>query len=325
MAQDSNKGETYACMFVLVSAGEAGEDVIAKGGLSGESKDYTKLIKCLEESVTPSTHYIEDCINYFFCKQGDMSIRQYQSEAERLIERMIPAYNATSTITHLDLKKFLLRNLLLVGLKDKNVLKDCQKLQQKDCTVESIIDLALQAEFRETTNARISKTINSSHQSSALQNVMTSQAKTCRWCGAKRLCKRRECPAYGSECSHCHRMGPFARVCLQEESTQQIQPPSSGQQKKRLHKVNIDQSPDSDGSSEDEASVYDFNPITTDIHNITSEHIKPLWVSISLSSHVHQIDVEIDTGAACNIMIYSCLWQPASQHSWPLLLDHPHN
>ncbi|ELT93320.1 hypothetical protein CAPTEDRAFT_205763 [Capitella teleta] len=172
MAQDSNKGETYACMFVLVSAGEAGEDVIAKGGLYGESKDYTKLIKCLEESVTPSTHYIEDCINYFFCKQGDMSIRQYQSEAERLIERMIPAYNATSTITHLDLKKFLLRNLLLVGFKDKNVLKDCQKLQQKDCTVESIIDLALQAEFRETTNARISKTINSSHQSSALQDVM---------------------------------------------------------------------------------------------------------------------------------------------------------
>ncbi|ELU00126.1 hypothetical protein CAPTEDRAFT_189750 [Capitella teleta] len=129
---------------------------------SGESKDYTKLIKCLEESVTPSTHYIEDCVNYFFCKQGDMSIRQYQSEPERLIERMIPAYYATSTITHLDLKKFLLRNLLLVG---KNVLKDCQKLQQRDCTVESIIDLALQAEFRETTNARISKTINSSHQS----------------------------------------------------------------------------------------------------------------------------------------------------------------
>ncbi|ELT87250.1 hypothetical protein CAPTEDRAFT_186299 [Capitella teleta] len=126
MAQDSNKGETYACMFVLVSAGEQGEDVIAKGGLSGESKNYTKLIKCLEESVTPSAHYMEDCINYFFCKQC---------------------------------------NLLFVGLKDKNVLKDCQKFQQKDCTVESIIDLALQAEFREATNARISKTINSSHQS----------------------------------------------------------------------------------------------------------------------------------------------------------------
>ncbi|ELT96750.1 hypothetical protein CAPTEDRAFT_192057 [Capitella teleta] len=37
MAQDSNKRETYACMFVLVSAGEQGEDVIAKGGLSGQS------------------------------------------------------------------------------------------------------------------------------------------------------------------------------------------------------------------------------------------------------------------------------------------------
>jgi hypothetical protein len=38
------------------------------------------------------------------------------------------------------------------------------------------------------------------------------------------------------------------------------------------------------------------------MHSIKQEHITPLWVTIHHSSHVHQIDVEIDTGAACNIM-----------------------
>ncbi|ELT89979.1 hypothetical protein CAPTEDRAFT_212796 [Capitella teleta] len=171
--RDSSKGEAYACTMALVCAGEQGEGIIDQAGLSGKRSDHMNLIKCLEDHVIPSMHHIEDCVNYFFCKQGDMSIRQYQSEFEKLIERMIPNYDASKKITHLELKQFLLRNLLLVGLKHRDVLKDCQMLKEKDCTAEHIIQLVLRAEYRETANTRMSKTVNSSSASTALQDIMS--------------------------------------------------------------------------------------------------------------------------------------------------------
>ena len=33
-----------------------------------------------------------------------------------------------------------------------------------------------------------------------------------------------------------------------------------------------------------------------------SEHIPPAWIAQSQNSEKHQVDVEIDTGAGCNIM-----------------------
>ena len=36
--------------------------------------------------------------------------------------------------------------------------------------------------------------------------------------------------------------------------------------------------------------------------NEQSEHIKPAWLAQSQKSKKHQVDVEIDTGAGCNVM-----------------------
>ena len=36
--------------------------------------------------------------------------------------------------------------------------------------------------------------------------------------------------------------------------------------------------------------------------NEKSEHIQPAWVTQSKNSKMHQIDMEIDTGAGCNVM-----------------------
>ncbi|ELT95629.1 hypothetical protein CAPTEDRAFT_213329 [Capitella teleta] len=153
MAGDSSKGEAYACTMVLVCAGEQGEDIIDQAGLSGERSDHMKLIKCLEDHVT--------------CLFVNIS------ESEKLSKLMIPNYNASKKITHLELKQFLLRNFLLVGLKHRDVLKDCQMLKEKECTAEHIIQLALRAEYRETANTRMSKTVNSSSASTALQDIMS--------------------------------------------------------------------------------------------------------------------------------------------------------
>ena len=36
--------------------------------------------------------------------------------------------------------------------------------------------------------------------------------------------------------------------------------------------------------------------------NEQSEHIQPAWIAQSQNSKKHQLDVEIDTGAGCNVM-----------------------
>ncbi|ELT87713.1 hypothetical protein CAPTEDRAFT_213069 [Capitella teleta] len=53
------------------------------------------------------------------------------------------------------------------------MLKDCQMLKEKECTAEHIIQLALRAEYRKTANTRMSKNVNSSSASTALQDIMS--------------------------------------------------------------------------------------------------------------------------------------------------------
>ncbi|ELT99663.1 hypothetical protein CAPTEDRAFT_217439, partial [Capitella teleta] len=159
MAEDSDKTELWACTYVVVCSGEQGEDILQQAGMLGETNDHKKIFKTFDNFVTPSSHYIEDCIDYFYMKQGNLSISEFQSKAEKLIERIIPSYKTSSTITHADVKQLQLRNLLLVGLSHRDMLRECQRLKNSDCTSAKILELARQAECRETTASRIVTTI----------------------------------------------------------------------------------------------------------------------------------------------------------------------
>lgn len=310
-AEDSdNKKAAYACTYVIVCAGEQGEQILTENGLIGERKDFNKIITCLESSVTPSSNFLEDSVNYFYMKQGDSSVRQFQRELEHLIERMIPNYDPTTTLTHKEMKALLLRNALLVGLRDKTVLKDCHKLRREECTAKKILDMAYQAEIRDTANKRIARNFTATS-TSALQDIardtdttsslhrMSSkpapprqnQKQVCRWCGGPQFCRRTECPAYGKKCSNCHKMGHFDTVCRQK------QPKIQNSTQPKVHNIELN----AENIQEESQSVYDFNQLS-DAQKPTNEHIKPLWISTPDSTSIHQVSVEIDTGAACNVM-----------------------
>ncbi|ELU02466.1 hypothetical protein CAPTEDRAFT_220778 [Capitella teleta] len=175
MAEDSDKTKLWACTYVVVCSGEQGEDILQQAGMLGETNDHKKIFKAFDNFVTPSSHYIEDCIDYFYMKQGDLSISEFQSKAEKLIERIIPSYKASSTITHADVKQLLLRNLLLVGLSHRDMLRECQRLKNSDCTSAKILELARQAEYRETTESRIATTIRANPTPNSLTDLSASE------------------------------------------------------------------------------------------------------------------------------------------------------
>ena len=71
---------------------------------------------------------------------------------------------------HSDVKQLLLRNLLLVGLRQKDVLKQCQTMKNDACTAEHLLNLARQAEYRDTTALRLTKTVTSNAHAHTLQD-----------------------------------------------------------------------------------------------------------------------------------------------------------
>ena len=155
MAADPKKQQQWACTYVIVCAGEQGENVIQQAKLLEETEDHTKILGALDEFVSPSTHFVEDSFNYFYLKQGEMSVSHYQAAAEQLIEKIQRLENEK----HTDVKQLLLRNLLLVGLRYKDVLKQCQTMKSDACTAEHLLNLARQAEYRDTTALRLTKTV----------------------------------------------------------------------------------------------------------------------------------------------------------------------
>ena len=282
-------------------------NVIQQAKLLEETEDHTKILGALDEFVSPSTHFVEDSFNYFYLKQGEMSVSHYQAAAEQLIDRMIPQYNASKTMKHTDVKQLLLRNLLLVGLRHKDVLKQCQTMKSDACTAEHLLNLARQAEYRDTTALRLTKTVTSNahtlqdNSESSLHQINqrrqkidqqngSSNSRRCRWCGRSRLCRRSECPARDRYCNKCHIKGHFEEVCRQD-STRRIN------KQRPVHKLE-----DDDEDEEDEVtSVYSFNTLYN-LKAMESEHIRPLWISTTATSQVHKVNVEVDTGADCNVM-----------------------
>ncbi len=274
----------------------------------------------LEKFINPPTNILEDSIQYFFLKQGDLSVSQYQADAERLIEKVIPEFKNDKKITHQEVKELLLRNLLLVGLRNRDVFKDCQKLAKEECTSSKILEIAYQAEYRESANKRLAKTVTTANIKSALEEVSAEvhinkiakrpenkpmRKKTCRWCGGPQWCKKNECPAKDVICPQCKIKGHIGDVC--RGAKKKYQAPKSTHRKpdrkpKRVH--HVDHTDDS--SDEDQESpLFTFNHLTHDVHSLSQAEvqIKPLWFSTDLlTKETHKVDVEIDSGAGCNVM-----------------------
>ena len=228
---------------------------------------------------------------------------------------MIPQCNASKTMKHTDVKQLLLRNLLLVGLRHKDVLKQCQTMKNDACTAEHILNLARQAEYRDTTALRLPKTVTTNAHAHTLQDnsesllhqinqrrykqngLTNSRRQQCRWCGGSRFCRRLECLARDRYCNKCHIKGHFEKVCRQD-NTRRIN------KRQPVHKLGKDydeEDEEEEGNEDDVTSVYSFK-ILYNLNAMESEHIRPLWISTTATSQVHKVNVEVDIGADCNIM-----------------------
>ena len=68
-----------------------------------------------------------------------------------------------------------------------------------------------------------------------------------------------------------------------------------------MHKLEDDDDEEDEEEEDEVTSVYSFNTLYN-LKAMESEHIRPLWISTTATSQVHKVNVEVDTGADCNVI-----------------------
>ena len=132
---------------------------------------------------------------------------------------------------------------------------------------------------------------------SSANNEMT--MTDCKYCGWRHVRKKEECPAFGKTCHSCGGKDHFSNVCQQ-----QIQPRNKAssrsnllQSKLRVHELHED----APTSSEDELWALSF----AEEVKSASDNKKRIYAAMEIGKKT--LEVQIDTGASCNVLPRSCI------------------
>ncbi|XP_064479052.1 uncharacterized protein LOC135392265 [Ornithodoros turicata] len=220
----------------LYAMGSGAEDVLVSLRLDDEeAKDYNKLKSRFEKHFIPRRNVIFERARFN---------QRSQSEHEAVEEFVTDLHRLAESCDIGSLKDELIRDRLVVGLRDKNF---SEKLQlDANLTLEKAVNTARQSETvkgeqpvvrgndlssstptpaldavtqhpcQRTNNSRLTRRPTPRH--SAGQSVQ--QRSACRWCGSAQPHERAQCPQQGKQCNLCQKLGHFATVCQSRKANE---------------------------------------------------------------------------------------------------------
>ncbi|XP_064468421.1 uncharacterized protein K02A2.6-like [Ornithodoros turicata] len=220
----------------LYAMGSEAEDVLVSLRLDDEeAKDYNKLKSRFEKHFIPRRNVIFERARFN---------QRSQLEHEAVEEFVTDLHRLAESCDFGSLKDELIRDRLVVGLRDKNL---SEKLQlDANLTLEKAVNTARQSETvkgqqpvvrgnglssstttpaldavtqhpcQGTNNSRRTRRPTPRH--SAGQSVQ--QRSACRWCGSAQPHERAQCPAQGKQCILCQKLGHFATVCQSRKTNE---------------------------------------------------------------------------------------------------------
>ena len=194
--------------------------------------------------------------------------------------------------------------------------EDAIRMQVQDCSPESIN--TIQSTQTMIPVNRLQQNPRQPHNSNKNRNKST---KSCYYCGAPNWTRQhsRVCKAENYICGNSNKRGHLdsmyksrpmhmlnAQPTVQSETTQDY---ANSLETAQQHNPSLETAPYSTPYfiSKEELPQANCNTLQTvqvsrlDA-NEKSEHIQPAWIVQSQNSKIHQVDMEIDTGAGCNVM-----------------------
>ena len=189
----------------------------------------------------------------------------------------------------------MLRDKFIFGIRD-DALKERLLRETGELTLERAVSLAQRSEssklqVKEMSKSSVSVTCD---EIKPQRNKFASKIVTCGQCG--RTHRPRECPAYGQECTRCHKLHHFARVCRSKQYITDSQLNDATRKSQAIQTKKVFTLEDSESLSTDNESNLLIDPIR--INGLT----KPsAWLS-TLSTLQGNITLKLDTGAEANIL-----------------------
>lgn len=204
-----------------------------------ESTNYSKLTERFERYFIPRRNVIYE--------RARFNLRS-QMEHESVEEFITEVHRLAGTCDFGSLKEELIRDRLVVGLRDKKL---SERLQlDSDLTLEKAVSMARNSEAVRGQQSLIhgdGTTIKATTEKTSLDALTTSGTSSqrtkrpqpirrqnrhtnagqnapaanssCRWCGSVQPHGRTQCPAHGRQCNNCKKLGHFASVCLSAPAT----------------------------------------------------------------------------------------------------------
>ena len=185
---------------------------------------------------------------------------------------------------------------LLSGSKSKRLQK---RALREELDLEGILKLARSLEISDRQALEMEKTaetVNFTRQKGKNQNFKKAEHKSkrhsesgqdrskCGWCGSKDRHPKKECPARSDECSTCHKVGHWWRVCRSNDK-----PNDKSRRRQHRQAMQIQEGARLDDSSTDsDSSDYTFSVGKTP--------------TVDLSVNGKTVKFFVDTGASVNIL-----------------------
>ena len=277
---------------LLTCLGSEGLEIVDSFHFVDEAQrsDIDQVMEKLEEFCIGSTNEIYE--RYVFNKRE-------QAPEESFDTYLAALRTMSKTCNFGDLQESLIRDRIVVGLRDNSVRK--RLLQESKLTLKGTIDICKSSE---TTHRQL-KAMNSddvSYMKNVKKTDTAGQAaagyqkkkrynfktqKECTFCGTKHPRKKELCPAYGKICSKCQLRNHFAVKCLTKEGHKK----DSQTSKKRLHIIE-DYSEDEDLEESDYMMSVDTLEET--------EFPNRIFAKMKINGIVQKF--QLDCGATVNVI-----------------------
>ena len=123
--------------------------------------------------------------------------------------------------------------------------------------------------------------------------------RDCKYCGWRHERKKEKCPAFGKTCNKCEEKDHFSNVCQQQIQPGNKAPSHSNLQQSKLRVHELHQ--EAPTSFEDELWALSF----AEEVNSVSDSKKRIYAAMEIGKKT--VEMQIDTGASCNVLPHSCL------------------
>lgn len=272
--EKSTKDGEIQVAILLTLLGQQGQGIFRTFNLSDEGRDDIDVVK---EAFT--SHFAPQVKTVYERYKFHSRIQQPGESFDSFLTALRGLL--TTCNIHADEQNNALTDRIVYGINSPKVREDIFNLDGNP-DLDKVIQLCRRAEatqhyltdMKSTTSEAVNAVQSSSHRSDTRNRSTGVFVDNCKYCAGKHV--KGKCPAYGKECSKCHKLNHFSRACLSK-------PSKTSTTTKTADEV-----------------VEETKPECDMTFTVSSDNRKEWCITVGCKNK--PLKLKVDTGASCNVM-----------------------